>query len=334
MWQLLIIYMVYAFKITFYIFAISFKLLWSLLKWEGRVIKTSFRRYPIGFISFFFHFFGFWAMMILAKGLNSEFIFRICTLGLCKDIDSYMNVVGFPLVWLTSIDFNSTLKAFIVTIAMAFLMIPGVVVVIESTFILFPVLYAIFTQLILGIPFRSFVIRWREKHDRVLWEEDYCEAEEKVYNSGQCVVHTKTSTSNANTSNIRIGPDTVTEDGVRLSSVVIKGDKGPQYREFDETYHNVKKRIDDYTFKLYHVHEQLVEKCEKNEALEKMYAQTVSMHNEMQQVYKRAYDTVCFTNDQEAIKECYAELKKEMIRVKNAQANLTEAIKRVYGVQV
>ena len=77
-----------------------------------------------------------------------------------------------------------------------------------------------------------------------------------------------------------------------------------------------------------------IEKRGKNESLEKMYEQTISMHNEMQQVYKTAYDTVCFTNDYEAIQECYAELKKEMIRVKNAQTNLAEAMKKVYGVQV
>lgn len=346
MWQIFVVYVFYVIKWALKALFSSFKLAWGLLKWEGYLITASYRRYPIGFFAFFIHFVGFWLTAGYAEFYHKNYLMKLYTLGIFDDLGDYGNSVVKIFDLLACIvpeTSNSngldeviweTILAIVAMLFFIWLMIPVVVIFLNLLFFSFPIIHAILTQLILGIPFRGFVLRWREKHDKDLWEEDEYEEYEDVHSNRQNTIYKEAQVSSARNNNIQIGSDTTTEDGLKLSSVTIKEDKGPQYREFDETYHNVKKRIDDYTFKLYHVHEQLIEKRGKNDSLEKMYAQTISMHNEMQQVYKKAYDTVCFTNDYEAIKECYAELKKEMIRVKNAQANLAEAMKKVYGVQV
>lgn len=325
MWQLFTAIMIYMIKIAFYVLIGSFRLAWKLLKWEGRAIRVSFRKYPIGFISFFLHFIGFWMTIACAEGLHSEFLFRIYTMGLCSNMDEYAKITLMPMELLMFSNTESNIMVFIGVFVVLLFAVPVFILVIEAMVFLFPILYAILTQLILGIPFRAFVMRWREKHDSPIWEEEYDvyentqdrEIDRKTYESANVVTQRN--------SNISV------DESSGLVSVTFREDRGPKYREFDESYNNVKKRIDDRTQQLFQIHEQLIKKKGTNKSLERMFEETMTMHNEMHFMYKRAYNTVCYTNDHEAMQKCYAELKKEMIRVRNAQANLTDEFKKVYG---
>ena len=317
-----VVIVVYIFKAVLYMLVASLHLAWGMLKWEGRAIKNSFKNYPIGFISFFIHFIGFWIVFGWGNSVGNELVCRLYTLGLVKDAGTFSKIAFMPMELIVELTLmESVIMQLIGGVLMMFLWIPAFILVFQIWLFLFPIIYAILTQMILGIPFRGFILRWRRRRE----EKENRKLKKRLMKSRT------TQSNNYNNSNMQ---KSIATGGNEEETYVFPAEQRTKYRDLDENFEKVKKRIDDRTFRLYHAHEELVAKKGKNAALEKIYQQTIDSHNDMQEVYMEAVETICYTNNQDEIKRCYTELKKELTIVRNAQISLTEAIKKVYGIQV
>lgn len=316
-------------KISLYILCASLRFTWAIIKWEGRAIKNSFNNYPIGFFSFFFHFMVFWIVFAWGEYSGNKFLCRLYTLGLCKDGEAWVEFMLKPLesvFLITDVGMESEIIYWVGMFAILFFLIPLMFIFCQTVVFLFPVLYSILTQIILGIPLRGLVLRWREKREEKEYKKYIKLEQKKILNNSS--FHTSREERD------EVEKERFEQNGMQLESYTFDTKQKTKYRDLDENYEKVKKKIDDRTFQLYHVHKQLNEKKGKNATIEKLYAHTVEVHNDMQEVYLEAVETICFTNNMSEINRCYADLKKELSIVRNAQISLTEEIKKVYGIQV
>lgn len=331
MWNLFMVLIFYILKFSLYIFGASIVLTWKILKLESRGIKNSFKRYPIVFFSFFFHIIGWIVFMGLGEFYREEIFCRLYTLGLCGDVNDYAKLVMYPMEIFSGImpEYGSSeIMIWIMPFLLLLLMLPAMVIFFQSIFLLFPLVYAILTQVILGIPLNAFVSRWRNKHDRYVKDESLYSSSRRKQGQFERI------NEEAYVENEYQRETVGNQYGMQMETYTISSQKKTRYRELDPTYDKVKQQITDRTFEIYHAYQQLIAQWGKNEKLDRLYQQTIEANNDMQQVYMEAVEIICYTNNQPEIKRAYDDLKKELIIVKNSQTNLTEEIKRVYGVKV
>lgn len=178
MWGVLIQIVMYLIQIGIILFLFSIKLTWKLVKYEFFWIKWSFKRYPFAFFSFFLHFVGYWGAMYLAEAENVTWLLKIYTFGLASDAYEALAVS----VWPVAIFFELITKippesiwsdiafgVFIIAVILLWLVL--VIVFVESVILIFPLLHAILTQLVLGIVCRPFLLRWRQRRTDKFYEK-------------------------------------------------------------------------------------------------------------------------------------------------------------------
>lgn len=327
--QLFIFLFVKLMQIMLRVLWASVRLAWKIIKGEFYLIKVSFQKYPIGFFSFFIHFIGFWVAAGMSFYPNGSIFLRLYTLGIFGDMDDYGEFVWLPLDLLALLMPNSgegvaVIWALIGYFLMVWLVLSAMLLVFEAAFFLFPIVYAALTQLILGALFKDFVHKWRNKRSEKLLrkvERDY-----QVNQSNNIDAPTNQA---ASTNSF---PELVDEGNGRVSVSFQRQFQRPIIRDMDEAYRNAIERISDRTLTLYQVHETLVEMKGKHESVERLYEREFELHRELQDLYFEAFETISCSTDMQEVNQAYADLKRAAMLLKNAQADLTNEMKKAYEI--
>lgn len=309
----------------------SVRLAWKIIKGEFYLTKECFRKYPIGFFSFFIHFIGF----LMAAGMsfypNGSIFLRLYTLGIFGDMDDYGDFVSLPLDWLFSLIPSSgddnVILGLIGYFIMMWLLLSVTLLVVEALFLLFPIIYAALTQLILGVPFKGFVNRWRNKRN-----EKYLRKVEKKSQANQVSDFVSVPATTPSASLASSQPEIVDEGVGKISVTFQRRFNRPYIRDMEESYMKAIERTTERTVTLEQVREALIKKSGERKSVEYLYKRTFELHYELVDVYDETLEIICCSTDMQEVNQAYVELKRAIMLLKNSQADLTNEMKKAYGI--
>ena len=168
----------YLIQLGIMVLLFSFKLAWKLIKYEFYWIRMGFKRYPFAFFSFFLHFIGYWLALGLAEAENITWLLKFYTFGLVSNGQDALTLsiwpLTFPFDWMTKMPSDSGFFAFVGIVFMLALFVvwvPFLILAFESLLFLIPLIHAILTQLILGLIFRPYLLKWRQWRTNKFFEK-------------------------------------------------------------------------------------------------------------------------------------------------------------------